>query len=421
MKLLQKTIRNYLLYSVFVLLVAIPVFYIVIQNILRHEVDEELVATKISLKSRIQKALSDSNLDKINFLDENVRLVTSTTNEEYDSLSTIDLYDSLEKEIIPYRVIRSNFLLDKQPYLLSRRISLIENDDLIKSILKVEVILLVLLLSGLLVINRNLSKRIWRPFYKTLDKLQNYNIEYHTDLELSKSSIAEFDDLNKSLQGLIDRTHKTFLSQKEFTENASHEMQTPLAIFQSKLELLMQTSPLSEEQAGFMDQLADAGERMSRLNKSLVLLTKIENDQFPDTETLSLNDIVDSFVKQYKPQIEEKKLSISFESNSEKTLHANKIMIEILIGNLMGNSIRHNYQYGSIHIYLDQESLIIGNTGRETALDDQKIFMRFQKESTNTNSIGLGLEIAKKICQLYRYKLQYQYSNNLHEFIVHFG
>lgn len=420
MKLLQKTIQNYLVYSLFVLLVAIPVFYFVIQNILRGQVDEELLATKILLKPRILQALSDSNFKKIDFLDENMRLLVSASFKEYDSLSTIDIYDSLEKEIIPYRVIHSNFLLNTQPYFLSRKISLIENDDLIKSILKVEVILLVLLLSGLLVINRNLSIRIWRPFYKTLGSLQNYNIEQHTDPDLSKSSITEFSDLNKSLQGLIDRTHKTFLSQKEFTENASHEMQTPLAIFQSKLELLMQTSPLSAEQADLMDQLADASERMSRLNKSLVLLTKIENDQFADTDTLSLNHIVDSFIQQYESQIEEKKLSISLESNSEKTLRANKILIEVLMGNLIGNAIRHNYQNGSIRIYINSESLRISNTGKGAALDDQKIFMRFQKESTNTNSIGLGLEIAKKICTLYKYKLQYQYNNNLHEFIVRF-
>jgi signal transduction histidine kinase len=347
-------------------------------------------------------------------------LSASASFKEYDSLSTIELYDSLEKEIIPYRVIHSNFLLNNQPYLLSRKTSLIENDDLIKSILKVEVILLLLLLSGLLVINRNLSIRIWRPFYKTLGSLQNYNIEQHTDVELPKSSVTEFNDLNKSLQGLIDRTHKTFLSQKEFTENASHEMQTPLAIFQSKLELLMQTSPLSAEQADLIDQLADASERMNRLNKGLVLLTKIENDQFADTETLSLNHIIDSFIQQYEAQIEEKKLSISLELNSEKKLHANKMLIEVLLGNLIGNAIRHNYRYGSIQVYLDNELLRISNTGKEAALDDQKIFRRFQKDSSNTNSIGLGLEIAKKICMLYKYKLQYQYNNNFHEFIVHF-
>lgn len=420
MKLLQKTIRNYLLYSVFVLLIAIPAFYFVIQNILRHEIDEELLATKYTLKAKILQASNSRFFQKTGFLDDNMKLSLSNAGIEYDSLWTTQIYDSLEKELIPFRIIESNFLVNGQPYLLHRKRSLIENDDLIKSILAVEILLLIFLLGGLFFINRYLSKKIWRPFYATLDKLRTYNVEKHTNLNLSKSSVAEFDDLNKSLEELTDRTNRAFLSQKEFTENASHEMQTPLAILQGILELLMQTSPLSEAQAELMDQLSDASERLARLNKSLILLTRIENNQFGDVKPVCLKTIIETFSEQYRPQIEQKQLSVILEQSGDVILAANKLLIEILVSNLFGNAIRHNQQNGIVRIFFGNGLFKVSNTGKPLPLDEQKIFMRFQKESADENSIGLGLAIAKKICSLYNYSISYRNEENLHEFVVIF-
>lgn len=423
MKLLQKTIRSYFIYSVFVLLVAIPVFYFVIQQIVRKDVDRDLLATKELLQPRITEAVLNNTTNQVIFFNQDISfsISISTYTREIDSLMTVEIYDSIARQTTPQRVLTSYFTVNGKPCLLQVKTSLVNNNELIKSIVKVQVILLLLLLAGFFMINRSLSKRIWDPFYKTLSKLHQYKVEKHEPLALEKSSVYEFDDLNQSLEELTNRTYQSYLSQKEFTENASHEMQSPLAVFQSKLELLMQTAPLNEEQAELMGDLADASQRMARLNKSLVLLTKIENNQFAEVETISLNQVVESYLQQYHPQAEDKKISIFRDIQSEISLEANKALIEILIDNLLRNAIRHNQVDGSIRVKIADESLTIQNTGTSIALDPGKIFQRFKKDSKDSNSIGLGLEMVKKICSIYHYTIQYQFSYNLHGFTIRFN
>ena len=246
-------------------------------------------------------------------------------------------------------------------------------------------------------------------------------MEQNKPLNLKKSTVNEFNDLNNSLQELTGRTHNTFVSQKEFTENASHEMQSPLAVFQSKLELMMQTAPMNEEQAQLIGDLADASQRMIRLNKSLLLLTKIDNNQFIETENISINNVLKYFIQQYQPQAIEKQIIFSATYENEIILNANKALIEILIGNLLGNAIRHNFSDGQVNVFIIKNTLLIQNSGKSVAIDDRKIFQRFQKDSVDNNSIGLGLEIVKKICGLYHYEIDYHFVNNLHNFRVRFN
>ncbi|MDB5202851.1 MAG: hypothetical protein JWQ27_2260 [Ferruginibacter sp.] len=421
MKLLQKTIRLYLLYSVFILLVTIPVFYYVIQNIIRESVDEDLLSRKTALQENITARLRLQPGDSLVFLDQDLELQSSLIREPFDSFSTEELFDVREKEMIPHRFLRANFLVNGQPYLMQLRTSLLETDDLVRSLVKVQALLLLLLLGGLIIINRHLSKWIWKPFYHTLGKLREFNIEKEPGIELPSSPVTEFNLLNEAVTDLTGRAHQSFTLQKEFTENASHEMQTPLAVLQSKLELLMQTSPLNQEQAGLIDALADAAVRMTRLNKSLLLLTKIENNQFPDKEELMLTQMLEEFSTLYQAQVQQKHLALEFFFQHEVVLIANKVLIEILLSNLFGNAIRHNRENGRIETHLSENKLLIRNSGVNHSLDADKLFHRFQKESTDSNSIGLGLEMSKKICALYGYHLSYQFENNLHEFILDFS
>jgi signal transduction histidine kinase len=198
-------------------------------------------------------------------------------------------------------------------------------------------------------------------------------------------------------------------------------MQTPLAILQAKLELLMQTSPLNKDQALLIGEMADASQRMARLGKSLLLLTKIENKQFPVNEKIELEPIIRRLIQQYEPQAEQKKITLQYNFESQTVIDANKTLIEVMIANLFGNAIRHNHVQGTIQITLEQDRLNIQNTGVSSELNDQKIFNRFQKESTDANSLGLGLEIVKKICELYNFRVNYSMTGNLHNFEVQFA
>lgn len=421
MKLLQKTIRNYFIYSVLLLLVAIPVFYFVIQDIVREDVDEDLMATWVHLKPKISEKLLNNTVDQLQFLDHDITIAPSTPASDSISFTSQDIYDSVAAEIVPHRILTAHFAVKGQYYVIRINTSLVDNDDLIQSIVQVQVILLLLLLGGLFIINRNLSKSIWEPFYNTVQRLRNYKVENQQPLELSSSSVTEFNDLNQSLKDLTERTHQTFISQKEFTENASHEIQTPLAIFQNKLELLMQTSPINEDQAQLMSDLADASQRMNRLNKNLVLLTKIENNQFMEKEAVVVNRVVETMQQQYQPYINAKNITVVLEAGQQLTVNANKTLIEILISNILANAIRHNHEGGIIKVVTQPNNLAIKNSGKHISLDRKKLFKRFQKDSEDSNSTGLGLAIANKICELNGFSINYTYEEDMHHFIIDFN
>ena len=297
---------------------------------------------------------------------------------------------------------------------------MVNREDLIKSIVLVQALLLLLIGIGLVLINRRLSKEIWNPFYATLHKLQNYRMEQEGKVRFQPTEIAEFNDLNQTIEQLTERNYTIYQSQKEFTENASHEMQTPLAILQTKLELLMQTEPLTAEQASLISALADNNSRLSRLNNSLLLLTKIENNQYGDIEAVDITDICKKVAGQLSYQAEVKNISI--QTNYQEPIHvtANKTLMEILVSNLLTNAIRYNYEGGTIIITCMNNTLTVQNSSTAAALDKDKIFERFHKEGTDRQSIGLGLAIVKRIIALYRFTIDYYYENNLHTFRITF-
>jgi signal transduction histidine kinase len=421
MKLLNKTIRSYIFFSSFILLISVPLFYFVLKGIVSKDVDEGLVAQKEELVSKLDRIIPLNPFDWLDVFEPDIRLTPSSDFKQFDTLYTASLLDKKSNKEIPYRVLESNVLVKGIPYNIQLRSSLLNNEDLIKSIVMVQALLVVLIAAGLWLINRSLSKKSWRPFYRTLEKLKNYKIESENQLHFDHTDIEEFANLNNTISALTRRNQQAYQAQREFTENASHEMQSPLAVFQSKTELLMQTSPLSEEQAELISELTAAGQRMNRLNRSLLLLSKIENQQFPGTEPVDLSVLVANLISQYSNAIAQKELQLTIEEKTSVVILGNRTLLEALLGNLFSNAIRHNVPKGRIIIYLDPKGMVIQNTGRPSALDTNKLFKRFQKQSADVNSSGLGLEIAKKICDLNGFGLRYSYEGNLHSFYLQFG
>jgi len=435
MQLLRKTIRYYFIFSVILLLVAIPVFYLALKKVMVANVDADLLATKTRIMPQLLNAAANSNAGNLNLSGYEVIFEKERPGKKGDSLynSAPDNSgpdnnapdNSLPRETgprssLPLRLLASHFYINQESYRVQIKTSLVDKFLLVKQIVLLLAVLLIGLLLGLLLINRTLTQKIWRPFYQTLKRLQEYRVDKEPILKLEHSSVSEFNDLNKAIEQLAERNYQVYSSQKEFTENASHEMQSPLAVFQSKLELLMQTSPLNEDQAALIGDLANASKRMARLNKSLILLTKIDNDQFLEKEAVSLKDILQKMIRLYEFQIRQLSIHVRFNETQDGTVEANKTLIEILVGNLLSNAIRHNVRNGSIQITLKENELIIRNTGKPAALDPQKIFRRFQKESADANSIGLGLEIVKKISDLNRYSIQYRFIDQMHTFSIRF-
>jgi signal transduction histidine kinase len=421
MKLLNKSLLSYVIYSTVILLIAVPIFYFVIQHIVAEDVDESLQMQKMEMLNKLEKVSDRKQYTFLSEFEPQFNLTPLNSYTPYDTVYTAVLFDKITDELIPHRILESNVMINGFPYTIQLKSSLIDNENLIESIVTVMAVLMLLIAVGLYIINVMISKKIWKPFYSTLERLHNYEIEKDQVLQYEKTDINEFSDLNKGLHELTRRSSIVYQSQKEFTENASHEMQTPLAIFQGKLELLMQTTPLSDEQGELIGDLANASQRLNRLNKSLLLLSKIENNQFPEKEKASLKEITGNLIEQYRFQAYQRNITFETDLATDIPVEANKTLIEVLLSNLISNAIRHNILNGIITITaLDNKTLTIRNTGSAHAIESGIMFKRFHKDSTDINSLGLGLEIVKKIADLYNYKIGYSFNNNLHNFSVKF-
>lgn len=421
MKLLKKTILYYFAFSALLLLASVPVFYYTLKSIVVNNADENLRAFKTRIMPQLLNAAAMHPAGRLNILEYDILFQKESTGKKGDSVYNLYITGESPGELLPARAFASQFVINQSLYSVEIKTSMVDKITLIKRIVLLLVVVLFLLLLGLLLINNILSKNIWLPFYRTLQQLHAYRVDKQAPITLEKGSIKEFNDLNSAIEQLTVRDQQAYATQKEFAENAAHEMQSPLAVFQSKLELLMQTAPLNEQQTSLITDMANASKRMSRLNKSLVLLTRIENNQFLEKELVSVKDILQKLLQQYEFQVKRKSIHLVFESSTDINIEANKTLLEILLSNLLSNAIRHNVQDGSIRIILKEHELIIQNSGRIYPLNQEKLFQRFQKESTDSASLGLGLEIVKKICLLNHYVIQYRFTDQLHTFSVQFA
>lgn len=419
MRLLQVSLRTMLLYSMILVLISIPVSLFSIRAILNEEVDESLSAHADQFLKHIKgfEYLADleTDLQVLDQLSYNIHITSYTGAAINNYYETVNQFDSVENEERPVRQISSTVDIKGNPYMLTVQMSLVDNNELIMAIGLVQVTVVALLASGLLLLNRSLSKKLWKPFYNTLNQLKAYELDKNESIKAETTNIVEFDDLNKTVIHLMNRNRKVFLNQKEFIENASHELQTPIAIFQSKLDILMQ-NPLSEAEANTIMELEASAQRMARLNKNLLFLSKIDNEQFNDKEEIELSVLINDLLYNIK-QLVTQDVTINA-TVAPIRIRANKTLIEVLLTNLFHNAIRHASLSRIVTVQLVGRTLKISNSGNPLKMDPEKMFARFTKEGTSEDSTGLGLAIVKKICESCSYSIEYQHENNAHVFSV---
>lgn len=290
--------------------------------------------------------------------------------------------------------------------------------DIMVGIMIQYVLITAMLGIGVVLTMRFISRKLWIPFDKTLDKIETFSLENGSIPMLPTSDVTEFNRLNASLHRLMCNSIDSYKAQKEFTENASHELQTPLAVFQSKLDLLLQQQELTERQAEIIQDLYQMISRLSRLNRNLLLLAKIENAQFAKTEDISLN----KFIADILPFLESisNGLHIVKDFQRQITIKANRSLLESMLNNLVVNAVRHNCADGCIILSVSENRLTVSNTSDEPALDATHVFNRFYRPAQNKQGNGLGLAIVKAVCDYHGWTVTYTYSNRKHNFIVNF-
>ncbi len=414
MKLLYKTNKSYLLFSVLIFLTASALLYFILAAIINEEINEKLSVNIERIRQEIEKGELPNQLYPI-------IEVKELNDSSINALVVKDtlLYDPIEKENELFREISAIEIINNKKYCITVRGSLIEAHDILGAIGLSIGIVFVIMLIGLFLINARISKNLWQPFYCNLEILKKFSIHENKSIELKSSNITEFKELNDSIKKLTDKVRSDYHSLKEFTENASHEIQTPLAIIQSKLEMLIQMPEMSEGQAGYIRTILSATHRLSKLNQTLILLAKINNLQYPECEPIYLSDIIEKQLENSYDFI--KAESITVEMNLEEvTITANRILVETLISNLISNAIRHNLENGEMRIDLRDYTLIISNTGQSLTIDPKKLFERFYKADMASDTLGLGLPIVKKICETNHWKVTYDSNNQWHILRIEF-
>lgn len=420
-RLLNKTLLYYTFFATIILLLSAPIFYWMMEKLYTDDVDEAIVLRKKEFETNNQQTLHITDIAVWNKFNRDIRILPDTVvSKPKDSILQQSIFDALTPEWEPYRVLYTNVKIEGQPFVLMIQLNLVESEDLIKTIIWIYLGILFALLLVIFFITRFISNRLWQPFYDTLMKIDQFNIEQSTSPEFSITNIREFEQLNEGLEKLIRGNLHSYASQKSFTQNAAHELQTPLAIFQSKLDLLLQDTSLTHPQANIVQSLYEATSRLTRINKNLLLLAKIENNQFAETTTFTINELINDVTPYFTEQADSKRLVIEKNTDAIVGINANRGLAEIMINNLYLNAIRHNVENGKIIVSVQENNFTISNSGAESPLDKSILFKRFGKGSGDVKSSGLGLAIVKEICDRYNWQVSYHFENELHYFSVSF-
>ena len=414
MKLFTRYNQIVLLVMVVVFLLSSILYYFLLNHILIKEVDEVMTHRKIRTERYVERTGQLPVLDRMG----EVRIDYTLVKEPMTGIHTsfVKGYDSIENTTGTFRKFVFTLpIVNGEIYRVTLLRPLAGTHNMASTIILVTLSTVLVMLIISLLLNRILLRRLWQPFYDTIAAMRSYKLGKVKEVSLPQTPIEEFAFLNENLKDTIQKAEEEYRVLKEFTENASHELQTPLAIIRSKLDLIIQREDLSEAQSEEMKEIYAEVKKLSRLSGSLLLLAKIENQQFEQVSVINLKERIEKKVQQFQELWKNNEINLNSHLQ-EAGIRANGDLTDILLNNLLSNASRHNIKGGSIDIHLQAHQLTVSNTGSTKVLNSQRVFRRFYKEETNSQHNGLGLSIIKQICEQSQIQIDYSYKNGKHVF-----
>ena len=395
-------------------------FYLAVMEEVNDEVDDSLsdYAESLIIRSLSGEKMPDTSNGSNNqyFLYD----VSAEYAASYPKISYRDemVYITAKGETEPARILMTIFQKDDGGYMeLVVYTPTIEKYDLQRAILGWIVFLYVLLLLMILAVNAWVFHHNMRPLYTLLKWLENYRLGSKREPLDESLRIVEFRKLNEAANLFSERSEQLYEQQKLFIGNASHEMQTPLAICRNRLEMLMEDDTLTEKQLSELMKTHRTLENLTRLNKSLLLLCKIDNRQFTDVKPICLSELLLHYLDDYKEVYAYRRVQVNVYVEDCFRLEISESLATVLLTNLLKNAFVHTEEGGTITLTFTASSFEIRNTG-EASLDKNRIFERFYKEGKKEGSTGLGLALVDSICKAYRLNLSYRFENGMHIFTV---
>lgn len=417
MKLITKFILIYLVVTMIVLGIGGVISYFIIKDEINKELRWEFMERIDRVTYLLEKGRKfhpkrgidgDRNLT--------VQELDQAVEERVEVTDTLVWHDRLEQDESNVKVSAYRMINDK-PYYISTYGAMIESDDITDAVIQILLWILGLQIIGAVGIGYFVSGRLFKPFRNTLDRIRTFKLHEKEYLPAEDTNVKEFSDLNRFVEQMTRKAISDYKNLKEFSENASHELQTPLAIAKGKLELLTETN-LTEEQYRYVESLERSIKKLSRLSESLSLLTKIENHEFENNQSVNLSALIEESIEEFQEFITLNKLDVKADIMKEVKINIHPALAEILWTNLFQNAIKHNIENGEIRVQLTSEKLVISNTGKKLTVDPDILFERFRKEDQSSSSIGLGLSIIERIAHQNQLHLSYSNEDLWHRFEI---
>lgn len=394
-------------------LVVIASAYFLIRQALRRELDIALLRSKSRIEYYVK---ANGRLPEVSSFDDQHIKFVKIDGLAADSFSNTMLYIPEQKKMHISRKLSFSLLLNGAQWRVDISSPLEGTRHMTILIVEITVATILVTLFFFVLVNRRVLSRIWRPFYRSLELIGSFKVDDRTGPVYPETDVEEFRLMNAHFIQAAENASRDYRNLREFSENASHELQTPLAIMRSNLDLLLQEG-ITERQGELMQGVYASLRRMNRLQESLLLLTKIDNRQFNGVDDIRIDLVVSDKVQQLQELLHARSLHCRLDL-VEASVPANRELLDILLNNLFSNAIRHNVRDGEILAQLDERSLRVSNTGTLEPLDGSRVFRRFYKRSNQSDNNGLGLSIIKQICDTTAMKVQYAFAEGWHSFTI---
>jgi signal transduction histidine kinase len=395
MKLFAKYNRINVVSTIIIFLLGSIAFTLLLRYVIFKQIDEDLRIEKNEILTYVQRYDRFPLLVEVHDQYTTYAIISKPFNNG-DKIFDEEAYNKHTHEKELRRTIAFVININNVWYRVQVSKSLKGTDELVQTIIAITIAIILLILGVTFFINRIMLKRLWQPFYSTLQTLQQFDLNNGSNIHFIETSIDEFSYLNTTLETALAKAQADYKTLKEFTENASHELQTPLAVIRSKLDILIQNEKLSEGESQAIQSAYHSLQGLNKLNQSLLLLAKIENKQFNEVREINLKPLLQNKAVEFSELWKSRNIKIAI-NLSDKIIKGNAHLIEVLLNNLLSNATKHNVINGAIQILLD-DTLQVVNTGRPQPLDKEQLFKRFSKQTTFTEDHGLGLSIIWQIC-----------------------
>lgn len=401
-------IRKYLLLTLFSIMILGGVSIFFIFKIFIHQSTDQIL---YEYKTRIENyvALNDTMIEFTTSVIQpqrvEQRIINPTDNYPLGIKDTL-LYNENSGAFLPYRQLYFTIEYKNRLHLVNVNQQTFEFGDLLYVLIGSILALFLLFFVFTYLVDFYLKKKVWSPFNDTLEKLDDYDLEIGRNLSLTNSGIKEFDKLNEVVNKMVGKINSDYENTKNFSEDISHEMQTPLAIIKSRIDIIRQQHTLDKDSIVSLSVISNAVSRLSNLNKSLLLLTKIRNDQFQDIVKVNVKQVITDFLENIEELIDAKAITVDIACD-DLFIDMDLTLSDILISNLLVNAIRHNTNEGFVKIQLSDDKLIIENSCLPQE-NKENLFDRMVSNKSK-DSIGLGLNLVKSICDKNGFDVAYSF------------